>query len=241
MLTIAEAEALPGYRRAIRVIPGSGEVTALLEDDLHAMAVTLLHDGASVSGVVARMDRAPWNTCPGAMDMLRQTFEGCLLSEVTARRDKKRNCTHLHDLAVLAAAHARDAGPLDYAVFTSDPVAGERRIVLRRNGDPLWHWVEQDDLLVAPAPVAGLSLLGMRDWIATLDPDQAEAARLLQWAALVAHGRTLPVAEQANAATLTGACYSFQPERVGSARRTDGQQDFTNREDELLAGLLRRT
>lgn len=219
--------ALPGYRRTLRVEPGAGLVRALLEDDLHAMTVELRHDGTVVTGLAAVMDRAPWTTCPGALAVLHDTFAGVGLDAVTARRDKQANCTHLHDLAVLAAAHAGDAGPSDYTIAVSDPRDGERLLEIRRDGAALHRWVECDGVLVAPASVIGRSLLSLRDWIATLAGPAQEAARLLQWAGLVAHGRTLSLEEKHAALLRHPSCFTMQPERVGQAAALAPPRDFS--------------
>ncbi|PEQ11840.1 hypothetical protein B2G71_15485 [Novosphingobium sp. PC22D] len=237
----ADAFALPGYRRAVLVEPEPGRVTALLEDDIHCMAVRLDHARGVVTRARAHADRMPWTTCPGAVAKLRETFEGAALSEVTARRDKKANCTHLHDMAVLAAAHAGDAAPLAFAIAASDPRDGVRILEIRRGGRAVHRWIERDGQLVAPPPLAGSSLLTMRDWIASLEGAEQEAARLLQWASLVAHGRTIPAARQSDASAMPPTCYTFQPDRAAHAQRTGVQYDFSTGSRRLLAGLRDRT
>lgn len=228
---------LPGYRRRIRIEPGEGAAVAMLEDDMHCMAVTLRHDGETVSAVEPVMDRAPWTTCPGARAQLVRTFAGQPLSEVTARREKRANCTHLHDLAVLAAAHALDMQGLTYDVLVSDPVEGERILELRRDGVRVLRWVEQDGKLVEPATAAGLALLSLRDWIAALPAPEQEPARLLQWAGLVAHGRTIPIEQQSIAANIPPNCYTFQPERAAFAVRNGVTRDFSDGSSVPLEGF----
>jgi hypothetical protein len=218
---------VPGYRRRIRIVPQSGLVIALLEDDIHSMAVRLHHDGARVLRVEPLLDRMPWTTCPGAAAVLIETFTGAALGEVTVRKARKANCTHLHDLAVLAAAHARDPAETRFDIAVSDPVDGRRELSLQRDGRRVLHWSEQDGVLVSPPALAGRSLLSMRDAIAALDPHQAEAARLLQWAGLVAHGRTLPTERQSDAAQMAANCYTFQPEQALVARRVGRTIDFS--------------
>ncbi|MDE8653471.1 DUF2889 domain-containing protein [Novosphingobium album (ex Liu et al. 2023)] len=232
-----DATTLPGYRRVLRVEPGEGSVLAMLEDDIHCMAVRIDHADGIVTRVDPVTDRMPWTMCPGAGAVLVATFAGLPLAEVTARRSKKQNCTHLHDLAVLAAAHAHDRAPIEFAVFASDPVAGRRLLEIRRDGAVLHHWVEQDGVLVSPPDVAGQSLLTLRDWIGGLAGDRQEAARLLRWASLVAHGRTIPEAEQSEAAALPPNCYTFQPERAAQARRVGERFDFSAGSRVPLAGL----
>lgn len=219
---------LPGYRRRIRIVPEEGAVLAMLEDDMHCMAVRLRHAGGRVAAVEPVMERAPWTTCPGARAQLVATFTGQPLAEVTARREKRANCTHLHDLAVFAAAHAGDRWALTYDILVSDPIDGERLFELRRDGAPLLRWREREGRLTEPASAAGLPLIALRDWIAGLPAAEQEPARALQWAGLVAHGRTIPLAEQSRAQDMPANCYTFQPERAVHALRIGTTHDFSN-------------
>lgn len=226
--------ARPGYRRRIEIVPEKGAVLARLEDDHHAMAVRLRHAEGQVLAVEPAMIRAPWSTCPGAIAQLRQTFAGRSLAEVTARLEKRQNCTHLHDLAVLAAAHAADQAATLYDMAANDPVASLRVLEIQRNGETVWRWVERDNVLVQPAAIAGLTLLSLRDWIAGLSGLEQEAARLLQWGGLVAHGRTLPPERQERAADLPANCYTLQPERAAVAKRIGLKRDFSSGADTPL-------
>jgi hypothetical protein len=229
--------ASPGYRRRLRVEPSSCVAVAMLEDDMHCMAVTLQHAEGVVTAIEARTIRAPWDTCPGARAKLTETFLGARLDEVTARREKKQNCTHLHDLAVLAAAHAGDATPITWDIRASDPVDGERVLTIFRDGSEVHRWTEQDGRLISPLELASLTLLQLREWIASLDGEVQEAARLLQWGGLVAHGRTIPLEQQSVASALPANCYTFQPERAVHAKRIGRILDFSDGTRELLAGL----
>jgi hypothetical protein len=84
--------------------------------------------------------------------------------------------------------------------------------------------------IIAPAPLAGLDLDNMRNWIESLDPDTQEATRLLRWGTLVAHGRTLP-AGWASSGTGNMAsrsrCFTFQPHKVGEAKHVGAIRDFS--------------
>jgi len=237
MPSTANASALAGYRRRIRIEPDEHAVLAMLEDDIHCLAVILRHDGERILAVEPVTERMPWDTCPGAAARLVETFEGLPLSEVTARRDKKQNCTHLHDMAVLAAAHAHDRQGLTYEIFASDPVEGERILEVRRDGVILHRWVERDGMLIEPAELAGKVLFTLRDWINSLEGEAQEAARVLQWASLVAHGRTMTMEEQSRAADLPPNCYTFQPERAAVAKRIGERFDFSGGSRVPLAGF----
>jgi hypothetical protein len=218
---------LPGFRRRTRVEPVPGAVLAMVEDDIHCMAVVLRHDGDKVVSVEPVTERMPWDTCPGATARLIETFSSLPLDQVTARRDKKQNCTHLHDLAVLAASHAGDASGIVFDIAASDPVGGQRILEIRRNGSLLHRWIEQDGTLVSPDEIVGQTLLTMREWIGSLEGDAQEAARLLQWGSLVAHGRTMPIEDQSLASALPPNCYTFQPERAAQAKRVGDRFDFS--------------
>lgn len=223
-----------GYRRRIHVVPEAGRVTALLEDDIHSMAVRLHHDGSRVSEVETFLDRMPWNTCPGAAAVLVDTFNGKPLAEVTLRTARKANCTHLHDLAVLAAEHARDETETTFDIRVSDPVGGLRVLELDRNGTRMLRWLEQNGQMISPPELAGRSLLTLRDALSAMPPEKAQAARLLQWAGLVAHGRTIPLERQSDATQMPANCYTFQPERAPLARRVGAVIDFSS--SELVPG-----
>ena len=240
MLDFSQAQSQPGYRRRIIVDSRDGAVAAMLEDDIHCLGVILRHDGEVVTRIETHFDRLPWTTCPGAPAKLVETFAGATLAEVTARRDKKQNCTHFHDMTVLAAAYANAPGTVVYDIAASDPVHGERLLECRRNGAVLQCWTEQNGVLCEPAEVAGKTLFSLRDWIGSLTGMPQESARLLQWAAIVAHARTMPLEEQSDAGKLSPNCYTFQPERADIAVRNGERRDFSAGSHEPLDGFGER-
>jgi hypothetical protein len=220
---------LPGFRRRFRVTPAPDHVSSEVEDDFHCMQVTVRHDGKIARTIESDMSRAPWTTCPGAKAQLEQTFTGIALDAFATRGEKKTNCTHLHDLALLAAAHAKDEGPLVYDVLVSDPIEGTRRAELRRNGTTVLNWVLLNDSIVQPAELAGLTLDKLRPWIDGLDPALQEAARVLRWGTMVANGRTIPMEKQSHVRQMPlGGCYTFQPRRMAEARRVVAIRDFSH-------------
>jgi Protein of unknown function (DUF2889) len=231
----------PGYRRRILIESAPDHVTAELEDDYHRMVVTLRHSGGVVTEVESEMKRSPWTGCPGAMQRLRDTFAGVALADVARRGEKTSNCTHLHDLALFAAAHAADAGPIAYEIHVGDPEDGTREgprtARLWRGGVPLIEWQLDGSTLSAPEELAGRTLFDLGSYVATLDPAMAEAVRILRWATIVGHGRTIDIpAELSATAYATGNCYNFQPERaVNSTRRPGADVDLSAPGNEPMA------
>src|SRR5690242_9558027 len=65
---------LPGFRRRFRITPATGVVSAEVEDDFHCMSVTVRHRNGVTTAVEPVLFRAPWTTCPGAVERLKQTF-----------------------------------------------------------------------------------------------------------------------------------------------------------------------
>jgi len=225
----------PGYRRRIRIEPRPGDVTTALEDDIHCMAVTLHHDGEKVTAVSAEVERAPWNTCPGAIAVLVESFTGLPLVPGGTPGNKRQNCTHLYDLAEWGLGHALERKTMVYDLSVSDPVDGLVTAALKRDGELMMVWTHRDNVLISPAELAGAPLLSMRAWLADLPPAEREAARIIQWGSLVAHGRTMPEFEQGDAAVMPPNCYNFQPERALLAKRTGFGRDFSQSNAEPLS------
>lgn len=220
-------DTLPGFRRRFVVTPAPGQVSTAVEDDFHHMEVTIHHAGGIATRIEPTMHRAPWTTCPGAPAELMRTFTGIALADFAARGEKTRNCTHLHDLATLAAAHAGDRDVLVYDILVSDPIDGRQRAELRRNGEMVMSWAFENDRFVAPAELKGLTLYDLRDWIASLGPDQQEQARIFRWGTMIAHGRVLPMEQQSDARQMPPNCHTFQPQNAAHARRIVDLRDFS--------------
>lgn len=229
--------AQPGFRRRFIITPSAGSVRAAVEDDYHCMAVTIRHDGTTILAVSAEMDRAPWTTCPGAMAVIARTFTGVTLSEAARRGDKPANCTHLYDLAVLAAAHSGDAVPSAFDILATDPVDGKVTAEIRQNGAPLLRLVHHDNVLIEPTSAAGASLFKLRAWIEALPAEPQEAARLLQWGSILAQGRTYPLELQSDATRMPANCYTFQEAQKQVAQRVGAVFDFSQEAREPLEHL----
>jgi hypothetical protein len=220
-------DTLPGFRRRFRVTPKPGHVRADLEDDYHCMSVIITHENGIATAVEGIMHRAPWTTCPGAQRVVEQTFTGVKLTDFQARGKKKTNCTHLHDLATLAAAHASDTQTLTYDVLTSDPVDGTNHTELRRNGIIRHAWTMTNGKIVDPPDMNGMTLFTIQLKLERLDETGKEEVRVLRWGTIIAHGRTLPLENQSDASKIPPNCYTFQPAMAAQARRVGVIRDFS--------------
>lgn len=220
-------DALPGYRRSISIAPAPTRVEINLEDDFHHMRVALTHADDVVTDIDAEMIRAPWTTCPGAETRLKQTFTGQHLESFRHRGERTTNCTHLHDMALLGAAHAHDSALTRFDILVSDPVDGQIHAELRRNGEQKLHWIINGFVLATPADAAGIGLMRLSPYIASLSGENQEEARLLRWGAIIAHGRAIPLDQQSNAEAMPANCFTFQPETAKRAVRVGEIRDFT--------------
>ncbi len=233
-----DPELLPGYRRRIVIEPRRGAVRSELEDDYHRMVVTLEHDGETITGVTSAMPRGPWTTCDGAMAVVRETFLGKRFDDPSVRKARSLNCTHLYDLATFCAGHAGEGERVTYEIFVNDIVGDVIASRLYRNGERVLDFVRDKGKFVVPEALAGLKLAQMGDWIDSLPREEAEAARVLRWATMVAGGRSLnmPARMKAEDLGMRGTCHTFQPGRIDEARRRpSASKDFSGEDEGPLA------
>ncbi|MBV1688748.1 hypothetical protein KRR38_13965 [Novosphingobium sp. G106] len=129
----------PGLWRRIVLLPGDGWIGGALEDDMHRFHIRLDHANGRVTKVAAKAVRHPWSACPGATTFIARELTGELLTAV-ADRDPFQHCTHLYDLAVLAAAHADDDAPTRFDMTVADRVEGRTTATLAENGAEKLRW-----------------------------------------------------------------------------------------------------
>lgn len=234
------------YRRSITLAAEDGAVEAELEDDFHRFGLRLVHDGERVVGVEARSARFPWTTCAESGGAL-QALEGMALSprctDVARHTDPKAQCTHLFDLAGLAAAHAaRGEGRRRYDAAVPDRDGARTVATLETRYGPSLRWEIEGARIASPEPFAGHALVGggfLRFCQASLPEDLLEPAFVLWRACAISWGRAFDVGGAPTAGTFAslagGNCFSFQPGVVERATREDGTvRDFTHRPRDLL-------
>lgn len=219
-----------GCRRNQLIDPRPGMVRGDVEDDFHHFWVEIDHDGERVTAMRTGAERWPWTTCPAAGSYLAERMTGARLDELAQVDSPFSHCTHQHDLALLAAAHAHDTQPTLLSTFYSDPKEPARTAELYRNGERELLWEIRDSEILSPGIGEGLSLRKLKEWEVTLTPSQRESARVLRRTIYISGGRffdygTKTTADQSPA--MAGACYSFQPIRSASASITMNKRDFS--------------
>jgi hypothetical protein len=236
------------FRRRIELRGGDRCVEADLEDDFHRFGVRLEHDGRQVVRIAGAAGRYPWSTCPGALAPLERLVAMPLAAAASAVRrwtDPRAQCTHLLDLAGLAVAHAAAGRERrGYEIEIPDRVEGRSHARLRRDGEALLDFEIERGAIVSPEPFAGQPSFGggFGRWAeATLAPDLAEAAIVLQRACGIAMGRQWDMDQVPGAwvfgALTGGACHTFGARVVEDARRVLGSmRDFTDAPERLLPG-----
>jgi len=240
------------YRRSIRLAGDAREVCGELADDFHHFGVRLRHDGERVLAIEGEGVRMPWTTCAGALAPLRR-LEGARLASslaaLLAHTPARAQCTHLHDLACLAIAHAArllagGAPERRYDAELPDRQRGATRAALMRDGEACLRWSLEGSAVVAACPddFDGVSLVGraFRERLGALrDPERAEAAFVLRRAVFIGTGRRHDFEAMQRAgqfATVVGAaCHTFDPERVDHARKIHGTvRDFTGSPERIF-------
>lgn len=239
------------YRRAIRLEAESGIVRGELADDFHHFAVTLRHDGERVTAIEGEPVRVPWTTCPGALAPLRR-MQGILLDlslrEVTRHTPARAQCTHWHDLACLAIAHAgrferADAPLRRYDFAMPDRVERTTRCTLLRDGEPVTAWrVTGMQIAEADDPALEGLRIGTRPFreaLALSTGDAFEARWVLQRAFFIGLGRQHDFEAMQTATEFAthvgGACHTYSDAHMHEAQRHAGTvRDFSDAPEAVL-------
>ena len=230
----------PGLWRRIMLQPGPGWIGGALEDDMHCFHIRLDHDGERITKVVARAVRTPWSACPGAAAFITKELTGELLSEV-ATRDPTQHCTHLLDLAILAAAHAHDTEPSTFDMRVADRVEGRTTATLGENGVERLRWQLQDTIIEGPGRFAGLDIKRVSKWKHDFPPPEAEWSTLLRRAIFISGARVYepPVGKPAAdmGPTRMGVCFNYQLPQAAESMPLFERREFSMSEHEPLEGF----
>lgn len=235
------------YRRRIRLQGLPGKVVAELEDCNHGFRSVVYHDGEKVTAIEPEALRVPLTTCDGALQPLRDLV-GTPLSlsslDISRAVNPKSQCTHLYDLSVLAIHHAtRGQTERQFDIAIPDEKDGPTEATVSLNGTVLLRWTIANWTLCNPGQLHGLSLgKGFSKWASSLyQGDEQEAAFMLQKGYFVSGARRYDIAKLAGVKVTEAngiACYSYSPERMEQAVRTENStRDFTDCEQQLLKFL----
>jgi len=220
-----------GCRRNQLIVPRPSLVRGDIEDDFHHFWVEIDHDGERVLGMRTGAERWPWATCPAAGNYLAERMTGARLDSLAEVDSALSHCTHMHDLTLLAAAHALDTEPTLLSSFCGDRKEPTRIAELYRNGELELFWEFKDTDIVSPGIGHGLSLRKLKHWETELSARDRESARVLRRTIFIAGGRFFdyqktPRADMVSASR--GACYSFQPENAKDGVLTMEKLDFSD-------------
>lgn len=206
----------PATRRCQLIDPRPGLVRAWVEDNFHDFMVEIAHDGTVVTELRTLAKRWPWSTCPAAGVHLGERMRGARLAELALVDTPYSHCTHMHDLALLAAAHALEDEPVLYATFAADGVHPAQHAELWRNGERVLAWDVADSIVSSSDGIDGRSLRHLRQWQGELPADLAEMCRVLRRTIFISGGRSFDYSKTPTAdkvAESAGACFTFQPHR----------------------------
>jgi hypothetical protein len=209
----------PGLWRRIVLQPGPGWIGGALEDDMHHFRIRLDHVDGRITAVHAAGVRTPWTACPGSAPHIEKELTGELLSEV-ANRDPTQQCTHLFDLAIVAAAHAGDTEPTVFDMRVADRVGatelggGRTTGTLSVNGVEKMRWQVEGTMITGPERFADREMKRVSKWKSEFPPDEAEWATLLRRAIFIGPARVYEPQFEKRASEMgpwrMGACYNYQ-------------------------------
>lgn len=240
------------YRRRLRLRVAKRRVDVELEDSNHGFCLHLLHDRQRVLKADAEVIRHPFITCVEAAERLQPLVGIDLQIDSAALRQRLpqgANCTHLHDMALLALAHAGEPPGFVrlYDISVDDERAGLTAMRIDCDGEPVHAWQVKNDAMVEPLEHAGRPVKrGFYAWVSQHYCDMPlEAAVALQRGYYVAQSRRvvrLPFQDfPASADNMPdGTCYSYNYDVVARALRIEGTVwDLTEKPDLLLQFHLR--
>lgn len=237
------------FRRRIRLQGQPGRVIAELEDCCHGFRCVVSHDGHVVTDVQAESLRVPLNSCSGATQpikaMIGMPLNASALS-INREINPKANCTHLYDLTVLAIGHCLRGDTIrQYDISVEDEVDQPTTSKVLRDGIEILNWQTRQWTIMEPAKLAGKPLYkGFALWAnEAFSDDEQEAAFALQKGYFVAQARIYDLDKMAGTPatahpSMAGVCYSYSPEVVATAFRTENSnRDFTDTAEQLLKFL----
>lgn len=209
----------PGLWRRIILQPGPGWIGGALEDDMHSFRIRIDHKDGQITAMNARGVRMPWTACSGAAGHISAELTGEPLADVAAH-DPAQQCTHLYDLAVVAAAHAGDSEQTIFDMRVADRVGGgemgggRTTATLFENGVEKLRWQLDGTIIEGPAEFAGRDIKRVSKWKHDYPADIAEWSTLMRRAIFISPGRQYVPQMDKRAAEMgsmrMGVCFNYQ-------------------------------
>ena len=245
------------FRRRIRLRREgdnrNGFVHGALEDCNHGFQSTVTYKDGNITEIKPQFMRIPFTTCDGAYKPLQNlinTSVAATPAELLIIAPPLSNCTHLHDLTLLAIAHTqRKENIVQYDVEVTDAVQGVSDLRVWRSineGEKklMHHWQSANYAITSPPVFKDKPLfMGFSRWANEAFKDiENEAAFVLQKGNLVSIGRMLNVdameGSRAKDENDRVACFTYSPENAANAFRIGKTvRDFTDCEENLLRFL----
>lgn len=220
----------PGLWRRIVLQPGQSWIGAALEDDMHRFHLRLDHRDGRITQVKAEGVRYPWTGCSGAPGFMEKELEGELLLNV-AQRDPTQHCTHLFDLAIVAAAHAGDTGPTTFDMKVADRVEGRTTATLAENGTQRLCWQLCETMIEGPERFAGLDIKRVSRWKHDFPAVEGEWSTLLRRAIFISGARVYEKPVGKTAADMgplrMGVCFNYQEPQARESMPIFERLDFS--------------
>ncbi len=238
------------FRRRLHWRATQGLVEVELEDSNHGFRLRLHHelcnDRRQIVEVAVDPVRHPFTTCPEAVNSVRKIIGLPLVDSTALLRERLKpgdNCTHMIDMALLAAAHVDDIGAERlYDIAIVDERDGVTQAHIDCDGQRVHTWAVREHALISPTELAGRPVMrGFFAWAnKTFSGMQLEAAQALQRGYFVGQARRysyLPIEE--NPASTDGmpigSCYSYNTGAVERALRIKGSvRDYSRSSERLL-------
>ncbi len=226
------------YRRRITFSRRADGIDVGLLDDYHDMRVALIVEGGIISNVVARMDRFPKTSCPGAVAALRELIGRPIGELALSGEERSGQCTHLVELARLGLTRlVRNLpGEIVEISLTDRDASSRQHLTIDLDGKPALASVLEGEAIVEPAAHRGRSLFGgfIRWAHEVMAPGETDLWRMAQMAVFVARGRAYVVdghkpRRVADEPSRYGACYSFSGAAFETAYDNTGYvRDMSN-------------
>lgn len=238
------------FRRRLRWRAAEGRVDVELEDSNHGFRLSLRHDGRRITAVIVDPVRYPFTTCPEAVRSVARIV-GIGLDDRAKLREQLpggENCTHMADMALIAAAHAGHPGmERMYEMTITDERDDVTQARIECDGEVLFEWRIRDHAIESPVALAGRSVMrGFYAWASQtfVDEKSLEAAQALQRGFFVAQARRYSYVPIERYPAITdgmppSSCYSYNIGAVERALRIRGSvRDYSDSAEELLRFVI---